>query len=181
MSHDGAQEEQRSREDRLVRGLRQLAIDPQEAVPADLPARVMARAAAGPQPRAWRWGWLHLGDSPWTLPVLTTGLVLSLVCNIWLGARLVGPGGSAGSNGRVRLAFVDTVRELELRRLLLSLRATIIQGPSPKGVYLVQVPLARLRLRGAEEPITADPLHVLLEELQAHPAIRLAEPVSPSN
>jgi hypothetical protein len=75
------------------------------------------------------------------------------------------------------------VREQDLRTLLLSLRATILAGPSPQGVYLVQVPLTRLvpRLRGAAEtPSAPDPMHLLLEELRAHPAIRLAEPVTPT-
>ena len=75
------------------------------------------------------------------------------------------------------------MREQELRTLLLSLRATILAGPSPQGIYLVQVPLAWLvpRLRGsAETPATTEPMHQLLEELRAQPAVRLAEPVTPA-
>jgi hypothetical protein len=129
------------------------------------------------------WGWAG---------ALVTCLVLSVLGNIWLGVQLVGQtrmtqtAGAprparvtpVGLYGRVRLAFVGTVQEQELRTLLLSLRATIIRGPSPQGLYLVQIPLARLRLRGAEEPTQADPLHLLLAELRAHPAVRLAEPAT---
>ena len=112
--------------------------------------------------------------------VLATCLVLSLLGNVWLGVRLFGQGGTGDTSGRIRLAFADEVREQEVRTLLLSLRATIIRGPSPQGVYLVQVPLSRLRLRGTEEPVPAESMRLLLEELRMHPAVRLAEPVSPA-
>ena len=129
--------------------------------------------------------------------VLVTCLVLSVLGNVWLGVQLVGQGrvartaqGPAPSTGapqepssRVRVAFADNAREQDVRTLLLSLRATILAGPSPQGVYLVQVPLAWLvpRLRGSPgTPTTTDPMDLLLEELRAHPAVRLAEPVLPS-
>jgi hypothetical protein len=81
------------------------------------------------------------------------------------------------------VAFTDDAREQDVRTLLLSLRATIVAGPSPQGLYLVQVPLAWLapRLRGSPgTPTTTEPMHLLLEELRAHPAVRLAEPVTPA-
>jgi hypothetical protein len=126
-----------------------------------------------------------------------TCLVLSVLGNVWLGVQLVGQarvaqidqgsvpstGTPQESYGRVRLAFADNVREQDVRTLLLSLRATILAGPSPQGLYLVQVPLAWLvpRLRGsAGTPTTTEPMHLLLEELRAHPAVRLAEPVTSS-
>jgi hypothetical protein len=112
--------------------------------------------------------------------VLATCLVLSLLGNVWLGVRLFGKAGVADTSGRIRLAFADGVREQEVRTLLLSLQATIIRGPSPQGVYLVQVPLLRLRLRGTEAPAPAEAMRLLLEELRAHPAVRLAEPVAPA-
>jgi hypothetical protein len=128
---------------------------------------------------------------------LVTCLVLSVLSNVWLGVQLVGParvartdkepvpstGASQESYGQVRLAFADDAREQDLRTLLLSLRATILAGPSPQGTYLVQVPLAWLvpRLRGnTGTPTNTDPMHLLLEELRAHPAVRLAEPVTPA-
>src|SRR5262249_56873325 len=121
----------------------------------------------------------------------------SVLGNVWLGVQLVeqtqpahtagdlwpSSGPPEGTYGRVQLAFANDVREHDLRRLLLSLRATILAGPSPQGIYLVQVPLARLvpRLRGsAETPATTDPMDLLLEELRAHPAVRLAQPVTPA-
>jgi hypothetical protein len=92
-------------------------------------------------------------------------------------------GAPEGPYGWIRLAFADNVREQDLRTLLLSLRATILAGPSPQGVYLVQVPLA-WRVppqRGSSgAPTTTDPMHLLLEELRANPAVRLAEPITPA-
>jgi hypothetical protein len=128
---------------------------------------------------------------------LATCLVLSLLGNVWLGLQHTGTapwgdttrgvaphGAPSESYGRVRLAFADDAREQDVRTLLLSLRATILAGPSPHGVYLVQVPLAWLvpRLRGSPEtPTPTDPMALLLEELRSHPAVRLAEPVLSSD
>ena len=128
---------------------------------------------------------------------LASCLVLSILGNAWLGVQLVGKARVARTAGEpqpssdttrspygwVRLAFADNVREQDLRALLLSLRATILAGPSRQGVYLVQVPLAWLvpPLRGSSgTPTTADPMYLLREELRAHPAVRLAEPVTPA-
>jgi hypothetical protein len=128
--------------------------------------------------------------------VLVTCLVLSVLGNVWLGVQLAGQGQIARTaqepmpstappvepSGRVRVAFADHALEQDIRTLLLSLRATILAGPSPQGVYLVQVPLAWLvpRLRGNPGTSPPDPLRLLLEELRAHPAVRLAEPVAPT-
>jgi hypothetical protein len=128
---------------------------------------------------------------------LATCLVLSLLGNLWLGVQRTGqdrvavpdkgparPRDAApGASGVLRLAFADDVREQDLRTLLLSLRATILAGPSPQGLYTVQVPLAGLvpRLRGtAEAPDTAEAMRLLLEELRAHPAVRFVEPAAPA-
>jgi hypothetical protein len=106
------------------------------------------------------------------MAVLAACLVLSVLGNVWLGVQLVGQTRSADPRGRLRMAFVDTVREQDIRSLLLAFGATIIGGPSPQGAYLVQVPLPP-RLRSAD-----DPMRLLLEELRADPAVRLVEPVA---
>lgn len=186
----------------------------QAQAPPDFAARVRARVARLPaegRPRSWRrriTAWLTGAAEPWdrteadrpaagwALPhphrgwtvVLATGLVLSLLGNVWLGVQRAGPGSggdptprgaSPGPVGRVQLAFADDAREQDIRTLLLSLRATILAGPSLEGVYLVQVPLDWLtpRLRGTPNaPHTAEAMGRLLEALRAHPAVRLAEP-----
>ena len=173
MADKNNQEGQRTPEDLVVRGLRQLAIDPNEEVPADFHRQVMDRAAAMPLPRPRRWAWRRIGGPGWVLPALATCLMLSLAVNIWLGERLSGHAGLTNRSGRIRLAFADDAREQDVRTLLLTFGATIIGGPSPQGIYVVQVPLLP-QLRSSE-----DPLHMLLEELRAHPAVRLAEPMAP--
>jgi hypothetical protein len=126
---------------------------------------------------------------------LAACLVLSVLGNVWLGVQLLGKVGSdnthyassrAGGPSQetrvqIRLAFADDFREQALRKLLLSLRATIIAGPSPQGIYTVLVPLPRLRgIPGAPGASnTSDAQRRLIEELRAEPYVRLAEPVSP--
>jgi hypothetical protein len=179
MAQEEPQERQRALEERVDRGLRQLAIDPEEAVPEDFYARVMARAASVPEPRPSRWAWRRLGVPGWVFPALATGLVLSLAVNTWLGVWRVEHPGVADTGTRIRLAFADGVREQELRTLLLSIQATMIAGPSFEGLYTVKVPLERLfpSVRGQEAPDTAEKLRLLLEELRTQPAVRLAEPL----
>ena len=73
----------------LVRGLQQLAIDPQAEVPADFHARVLAQARTLPQPRPRLWDRIGLRLTPW-VPVLAVGLVLSLGVHVWQGLRAGG-------------------------------------------------------------------------------------------
>jgi len=150
---------------------------------------------------ASQWMSLRLGRG-WAV-VLAACLVLSLLGNIWLAVQQAGrdtvavpskeifSGPHQGDDemyARIRLAFRDDVREHDLRTLLLGLRATILAGPSAQGVYQVQVPLEKLmpRVRHAgdkrayrkiSDKQSSEPsLHLLLEALRAHPAVRLAEP-----
>jgi anti-sigma factor RsiW len=67
---------------------------------------------------------------------------------------------------QVRVIFAEDKTEKELRELLSRIEATIVQGPSPAGVYTVEVPQA------------GSALESVLKELRAHPKVRLAEPVS---
>jgi hypothetical protein len=69
----------------------------------------------------------------------------------------------------LRLVFAEDITERELRALLLPLGATIVQGPSPIGVYTVEIPLAEA---------TSERLPPMLKRLRAHPKVSLAEPVS---
>jgi hypothetical protein len=74
----------------LMRGLRQLAIDPQAEVPADFHATVMAKARALPLPRTPLWAQTRAWLTVWA-PVLAVGLVLSLGVHVWQGIRALGP------------------------------------------------------------------------------------------
>lgn len=76
---------------------------------------------------------------------------------------------STQPRGQIRLVFAEQMTAKELRDLLTSMQAMIINGPSPRGVYTVEVPLV------VGKP---DPIQSLLEVFRAHPHVRLAEPVS---
>lgn len=73
----------------LMRGLRQMAIDPRAEVPAHFHAVVMAKAQQLPLPRKRLWD--QVGDrfTVWA-PVLAVGLLLSLGVHIWQGLRAIG-------------------------------------------------------------------------------------------
>jgi hypothetical protein len=64
------------------------------------------------------------------------------------------------------MIFAEDTTEKELRELLSRIEATIVQGPSPAGVYTVEVPQADSALES------------VLKELRAHPKVHLAELIS---
>jgi hypothetical protein len=74
----------------LVRGLRQLAIDPHAEVPAEFHGTVMAKAQALPLPRKRRQEQVWERLTAWT-PVFAVGLLLSLGVHVWQGIRALGP------------------------------------------------------------------------------------------
>ena len=79
--------------------------------------------------------------------------------------------GTATSNADqalLRVVFTEDLPERELREALLELRAEIVGGPSPFGVYTLAVPA-----KGAG----AEPLDSLLEHLRARPGVQFAEVV----
>lgn len=80
----------------LMRGLRQLAIDPQAEVPADFHATVMAKARALPLPRKRLRERLREWLTVWA-PVFAVGLLVSLGVHVWQGLR---PEGSRPPGGR---------------------------------------------------------------------------------
>ena len=66
----------------------------------------------------------------------------------------------------VRVVFADDTTEKEVRGLLLSLRGQIVSGPSPLGVYTVEIPSG------------PDPLDRVLAHLRSRPKVSFAEPVN---
>lgn len=66
----------------------------------------------------------------------------------------------------VRVVFADGTTEKEVRDLLLSLRGQIVSGPSPLGVYTVEIPNG------------PDPLDRVLAHLRSRPKVSFAEPVN---
>lgn len=68
----------------------------------------------------------------------------------------------------VRMVFAPTVREEDLRKLLVELEGRIIDGPSPYGVYTVEI-------RSLTDPNIAT---VSLEEVRARDEVEFLEPLS---
>jgi hypothetical protein len=74
---------------------------------------------------------------------------------------------------RLRLMFSPKSTEREIRDLLLGVHGEITAGPSPLGIYTVQVPVE------TPEGIPAgDPAKVLLARLHSEPQVVFAEPAS---
>ena len=69
--------------------------------------------------------------------------------------------------GDVRVVFAAEATEEQIRKLLLDLRAEIVAGPSPTGVYTLALPAAP----------AGEPVAVALELLRRNPRVRFAEPV----
>jgi hypothetical protein len=78
----------------LMRGLRQMAVDPQAEVPADFHAAVMSRVRAQPLPRKRLQDWVGERLTVWA-PVFAIGLLLSLGVHVWQGIRPFWPRQSA--------------------------------------------------------------------------------------
>lgn len=150
----------------LTRLLRRL--DAEEAAPALSSLRRLAAPFAA-LPRGWRWA-------------LSAQLALLLVAVLALfGAatpgdqspapalyRTLGDAAAAPANGtRLRVVFAPELQEGEMRQLLLEVRAEVVAGPTPLGVYTLALPA------GAGEPLT-----VVLEHLRRQPGVRFAEPVT---
>jgi hypothetical protein len=76
------------------------------------------------------------------------------------------PASPTASRGmaQIRIVFAPGTTEQEIRDLLLGIRGQIAGGPSPLGVYTVEVPAA------------PDPLAGVLTHLRKHPQVSLAEP-----
>jgi hypothetical protein len=69
------------------------------------------------------------------------------------------------ATARLRIVFAPGTTEEEIRALLLGIRGQITAGPSPLGVYTVDVPAG------------PDPVADVLSHLRTHRQVSLAEPV----
>lgn len=69
------------------------------------------------------------------------------------------------ANG-VRVMFSPQATEREIRDLLLGIRGQLAGGPSPLGVYTIEV------------PADGDPMKVVLARLRSEPLVAFAEPVN---
>jgi hypothetical protein len=146
--------------------------------------------------RAQGGGWLSsvrslLGATPRPLRgalVAQAAVILLLVGMVEWGVRRPQPGPPAAPAGpalyrtlsdpaarpapsaRRRLMFSPQAAEREIRGLLLGVHGEITAGPSPLGVYTVEVPVG--------ETSAGDPAKVLLARLRSEPQVVFAEPAS---
>ncbi len=65
----------------------------------------------------------------------------------------------------LRVVFADTTTERQLREILQSVEARIVDGPSPVGAYM-------LRITDTQDLVS------VVERLRAKPSVRLAEPLA---
>jgi anti-sigma factor RsiW len=65
----------------------------------------------------------------------------------------------------LRIVFADTTTERQLREIVQSVEARIVDGPSPVGVYTIRI-------------TDTQDLASVVERLRADPSVRLAEPVA---
>lgn len=161
-------------------------VTPDEAFP-----ELLSRIEEAERRDAVRWGrWLRsdgwprrflaFSTGPILRPVLAAGLafIVVLAALLWRQTSLEppatfrtlsDPAAVAESTGlRVRMVFGSEVDEGTLRRLLLDVGGQIVGGPSPYGVYTVELP-------PPQDPAAQERL---LEEIRARSEVKFLEPLS---
>ncbi len=136
------------------------------AGPPGPPARLLAR----PQGR-WTWPWLGDLLRPALRPVWAVAALVLIVLQAAIIVSLVGRGPSqvgpeyrtltgqttlgqlSGPRVRIRVAFGEQAPEQAIRTLLGEVKATIVDGPSAAGFYLIEVPLNGGAVRTPEEAL----------------------------
>ena len=73
---------------------------------------------------------------------------------------------AASAGPRVRLVFAEGATERQMRDVLLAIGGRLADGPSPLGVYTVELSEG------------SDPLPVILKHLKSRPEVSFAEPVA---
>jgi len=110
----------------------------------------------------------------WGLAAQAALLVLVLGLAFWTGVlspsaayrTLAESGASRAGGARIHLVFAETVNEHDMRALLARVQGKIVDGPSPLGVYTVEI--------GAGAP---DQVMPMVGILRSDPKVRLAEPL----
>lgn len=151
--------------------------------PPDIFRSVMARIREKPQPRPWAAradAWLRALFAVQWAPTLAALLVIGQsAALLWLvGHRPHGLDGGVGSSqgpviersvpagsARLSVRFQDTATERDIRAVMQSVNARIVDGPSPDGLYVLEVPAG-----------DAAALERVLAALRAHRAVIEAAP-----
>ena len=92
-------------------------------------------------------GWLRsLLGAPWAPTFAGLLVVAQLGALTWMASQRPEPEVVSRSvpapGARLRVGFLDTATEREIRALLKEVGGRIVDGPSPEGVYVVEIPAA---------------------------------------
>lgn len=152
--------------------------------------RVLARIeeSAGEERAAGRWraplrAWLAAEPGPLRGALLAQAAVILLLVGllVWQGLHfrsvpagtapaayhtLSDPAAAPAAGVALRVMFSPQASEREIRGLLYGIRGQIAAGPSPIGVYTIEV------------PADGDPVAVVLARLRSEPQVAFAEPAA---
>jgi len=122
------------------------------------------------------WNALRLRRFMRPLLVAQTLLILALTIALWQGPTgapsvfrtLSRSTGTVAANGLlVRIVFSPEVSEQDLRTLLMELKGQIVDGPSPYGVYTVEI----------QSVVDLEAAAGILEEIRARQEVEFLEPL----
>lgn len=141
-------------------------------------SRLMSRLdeAEGSSPRARLAGLLTATPKPvrWVLAGQLAALLLLVTGWIWTTPpppppaefKTLSDAVAPAAGPQVRVVFAEGATERQMRDVLLPIGGQLAGGPSPLGVYTVELPEGR------------DPLPVVLQHLRSRPEVSFAEPVA---
>lgn len=132
-----------------------------DAAPAGEPD-VEASAGRVASPRATRW--LLLGQAA-AIVALAATLLVAVRRAPEAGFHTLTAAAEASASARLRVVFDERASERELRALLVPLGASFVGGPSPLGVYTLELP--------ADAELAAT-----IAALRAQPLVRFVEPLA---
>jgi len=162
----------------LGEAVRLTAVEAPTPHPARL-SRLLSRLdeAEGSSPRARLAGLLTATPRPvrWVLAGQLAALLLLATGLVWTPTppppadpaeyRTLSDSVAVETGQRVRVVFAESATERQIREVLLPIGGQLAGGPSPLGVYTVELPEGR------------DPLPVVLQHLRSRPEVSFAEPI----
>jgi anti-sigma factor RsiW len=137
--------------------------------PRRLPARLRAVFAGTPRPVRWAMAAqlallaLLLASREWR-PAPPAPAVNGAPAAVYHTLSDPAAPAAAARGPRLRVMFAEETSERELRALLRTVGGRIVDGPSPLGVYTVEVPAGP----------AADPVEAVLQHLRSNPRVRFA-------
>jgi hypothetical protein len=160
----------------LGEAVRRTAVESPTPHPARL-SRLMSRLdeADGSSPRARLAGLLAATPRPvrWVLAGQLAAFLLLAAGWMWTPPppppaefKTLSDAVAPAAGQQVRVVFAEGATERQIRDVLLPIGGQLAGGPSPLGVYTVELPEGR------------DPLPVVLQHLRSRPEVSFAEPIA---